>query len=66
MTYNYLNLFFIDTNVDVKKFRIPKLETPFTTIQIHSLLTKENKIVVKTKDYSLIDDIPSKYILFEA
>nr|BAR42546.1 putative papain-like cysteine prorease [Plasmodium chabaudi chabaudi] len=47
-------------NVDVKKFRLPRLPTPLTTIQVHSLLNKEDKVIIRSKDYALKNEMPKK------
>nr|BAR42556.1 putative papain-like cysteine prorease [Plasmodium chabaudi chabaudi] len=47
-------------DVDVKKFKLPRLPTPLTTIQVHSLLNKEDKVIIRSKDYALKNEMPKK------
>nr|BAK08441.1 putative papain-like cysteine prorease [Plasmodium inui] len=43
---------------DVRKYRLPKLETPVTSIQVHEGVVHEGTAVYTSKDYSLKNDIP--------
>ncbi|EUD66837.1 hypothetical protein C922_02822 [Plasmodium inui San Antonio 1] len=43
---------------DVRKYRLPKLETPVTSIQVHQGIVHEGTTVYTSKDYSLKNDIP--------
>ncbi|KAI4840458.1 serine-repeat antigen [Plasmodium brasilianum] len=45
---------------DVRKYKIPKLETPITSIQVHTAAVEEGKAFLKSKDYSIKNDIPVK------
>nr|BAK08451.1 putative papain-like cysteine prorease [Plasmodium hylobati] len=43
---------------DVRKYRLPKLERPVTSIQVHEGIVEGDTIVYTSKDYSLKNDIP--------
>ncbi|SOV20635.1 serine repeat antigen 7 [Plasmodium sp. DRC-Itaito] len=45
-------------NVDVKKYRIPQLERPFTSIQVHTVNTKYG--IIESKNYDINSDIPEQ------
>ncbi|GAW79537.1 serine-repeat antigen 5 [Plasmodium gonderi] len=45
---------------DVKKYRLPKLERPITSIQVHSVIVQGDKVFYKSKDYSINKEIPEK------
>ncbi|SCO65682.1 cysteine protease, putative [Plasmodium vivax] len=45
---------------DVKKYKVPELERPITSIQVHSVLIQEDTVIYKSKDYSVKTDIPEK------
>ncbi|SOV20344.1 serine repeat antigen 2 [Plasmodium sp. gorilla clade G2] len=50
----------VDLNVDVKRYKLPKLDQPVTSIQIHSLAKDGEKYLMESKDYDLGDKIPEK------
>nr|BAR42409.1 putative papain-like cysteine prorease [Plasmodium vivax]BAR42422.1 putative papain-like cysteine prorease [Plasmodium vivax] len=45
---------------DVRKYKVPELERPITSIQVHSVLIQEDTVIYKSKDYSVKTDIPEK------
>ncbi|EWC79125.1 hypothetical protein C923_00242 [Plasmodium falciparum UGT5.1] len=50
----------IDLNVDVKRYKLPKLDQPVISIQIHSLAQDGETYLMESKDYNLEDQIPEK------
>ncbi|GAB65023.1 serine-repeat antigen [Plasmodium cynomolgi strain B] len=43
---------------DVRKYRLPNLERPITSIQVHSVMVQEDTVIYTSKDYSIKNDIP--------
>ncbi|EUR79166.1 hypothetical protein PFBG_00656 [Plasmodium falciparum 7G8] len=50
----------VDLNVDVKRYKLPKLDQPVISIQIHSLAQDGETYLMESKDYNLEDQIPEK------
>ncbi|SPJ08323.1 serine repeat antigen 2 [Plasmodium sp. DRC-Itaito] len=50
----------VDLNVDVKRYKLPKLDQPITSIQIHSLAKDGETYLMESKNYNLEDQIPEK------
>ncbi|CAA9986776.1 cysteine protease, putative [Plasmodium knowlesi strain H] len=46
------------TKADVRKYKLPSLERPFTSIQVYTADAKEG--IIETKNYALGADIPDK------
>ncbi|SOV73690.1 serine repeat antigen 7 [Plasmodium sp. gorilla clade G3] len=45
-------------DVDIKKYKIPKLERPFTAIQVYTVNTKHG--LIESKNYDINSDIPEQ------
>lgn len=52
----------VDLNVDVKRYKLPKLDQPVISIQIHSLAQDGETYLMESKDYNLEDQIPGEKI----
>nr|BAK08418.1 putative papain-like cysteine prorease [Plasmodium fieldi] len=47
-----------NNQADVRKYRLPNLERPITSIQVHSVMVQEDTVIYTSKDYSIKNDIP--------
>ncbi|SOV20639.1 serine repeat antigen 3 [Plasmodium sp. DRC-Itaito] len=49
-----------ENTVDIRLYKLPKLDQPITSIQVHTLAIEGNSYLMESKDYSLGNNIPEK------
>nr|BAK08430.1 putative papain-like cysteine prorease [Plasmodium simiovale] len=47
-----------NNQAEVRKYRLPNLERPITSIQVHSAIVQGGTVIYTSKDYSIKNDIP--------
>nr|BAR42358.1 putative papain-like cysteine prorease [Plasmodium falciparum] len=49
-----------ENTVDIKLYKLPKLDQPITSIQVHTLSIEGTSYLMESKDYSLGNNLPEK------
>ncbi|CXH93288.1 serine repeat antigen 1 [Plasmodium berghei] len=49
-----------NTNVDVRKYQLKNLETPITSIQVHTVKRTLKNVTLESKNYTINDNLPEK------